>query len=276
VVFGLPVKKKWEYYEPHKPTYYLGDNAKCYYYSSSDELVAQEYLKLSKKQQMKIAPTICAFNPTDCSSIDYIQMMFEKYPIWKGVGEVLLRHDDLTNLTMGETARANHPAMNPVYEFCAKKKIPVCIHQNSTSVGIHEEYEYLHEMIACLEKYPETIFVWAHCGVSRRVKHKKYHAMVNSMLNMFPNLFVDLSWVVYDDVICKPLKNDNKVLIIKQSWLDEVILEFPERIMLGSDLCGHFDSHGKTMARYNELLNMLPKDVSKMISFKNAERLYFR
>ncbi|NQV01910.1 MAG: hypothetical protein HQ542_04650 [Bacteroidia bacterium] len=40
VVFGLPVKKKWEFFEPHAPTYYLGDNAKCYYFSSSDELVA--------------------------------------------------------------------------------------------------------------------------------------------------------------------------------------------------------------------------------------------
>lgn len=276
VVFGLPVKKKWEFYEPHKPTYYLGDNAKCYYFSSTDDIVAHEYLKLTTEQKKKFAPTLCAFNPTDCSSIDYIHYMFEKYPIWKGIGEVLLRHDDLTNLTHEETARANHPAMDPIYEFCAKKKIPICLHQNSTSVGIHNEYEYLHEISGSLEKHPNTTFVWAHCGVSRRVLHKKYHAMVNSMLSKYPHLFVDLSWVVYDDIICKAREGEKKWLHPKKAWIDEVFLEFPDRIMIGSDLCGHFNTHGKTMARYNALLEILPEHVSEKIAFKNAEQLYFK
>lgn len=275
VVFGLPVKKKWEYFEPHKPTYYLGDNAKCYYFSSTDDIVAHEYMKLTTQQKKKIAPTLCAFNPTDCSAIDYIQYMFKKYPIWKGIGEVLLRHDDLTNLTHEETARANHPAMDAIYKFCAQKKIPICLHQNSTSVGIHNEYEYLHEISESLEKHPNTIFIWAHCGVSRRVLHKKYHKMVNRMLHKYPNLYVDLSWVVYDDIICKTRKSASNKLHAKKSWVDEVILKYPSRIMIGSDLCGHFDSQGKTMARFNGLLEKLPDNISEMIAFKNADKLYF-
>lgn len=275
VVFGIPVKKKWAYFEPHKPTYYLGDNAKCYYFSSSDEIVAQAFMKLTKEQQKRFAPTLCAFNPTDCCAIDYIQYMFEKYPFWKGIGEVLLRHDDLTNLTLEETARANHPAMNAIYDFCAEKQIPICLHQNSTSVGIHNEYEYLHEISESLEKHPDTTFVWAHCGVSRRILHKKYYDMIKGMLNIYPNLYIDLSWVVYDDVICKIRKNNNQALHLKKSWMNEVILTYPDRIMIGSDLCGHFDAQGKTMARYNGLLETLPEREREMIAFKNAERLYF-
>ncbi|NOX87014.1 MAG: amidohydrolase family protein [Chlorobi bacterium] len=275
VVFGLPVKKKWDYFDPLKPTYYLGDNSKCYYFSASDEIVAQEYLKLTTEQQKKFAPTLCAFNPTDRCAIDYVTDMFEKYPFWKGIGEVLLRHDDLTNLTLEETARANHPAMDPIYEFCAGKKIPVCLHQNSTSIGIHDKYEYLHEISESIEKHPDTTFIWAHCGISRRVIHKNYHNMVNGMLNMYPNLYVDLSWVVYDDVICDAGKKSNEIFIPKQYWIDEVILEYPDRIMIGSDLCGHFDLLGKVMARYNGLFEKIPKNVGQMIAFKNAEKLFF-
>ncbi len=275
VIFGLPVKKKWEYFEPKKPTYYLGDNSKCYYFSSSDEIVAQEFLKLTKEQQKKFAPTLCAFNPTDRCAIDYVIYMFEKYPFWKGIGEVLLRHDDLTNLTLEETARANHPALDPIYEFCAGKKIPVCLHQNSTSIGIHDKYEYLHEIRESIEKHPDTTFIWAHCGVSRRVIHKNYHSMVNGMLNMYPNLYVDLSWVVYDDVMCEPRKTPDKLLIPKESWINEVILKHPERVMIGSDLCGHFDTHGKVMARYNGLFERLPENVREMVAYKNADKLFF-
>lgn len=275
VVFGLPVIKKWEYFEPNKPTYYLGDNAKCYYYALSDELIAQAYMKLSKEHQKKFALTLCAFNPTDCCAIDYMEYMFEKYPFWKGIGEVLLRHDDLTNLTLGETARANHPAMDSVYDFCAKKRIPICLHQNSTSIGIHDQYEYLHELNESLGKHPDTTFVWAHCGISRRVTHKNYHNMVSGMLNMYSNLYVDLSWIVYEDIICEPRNNSNEHLIPKKYWVDEVILEYPDRIMIGSDLCGHFDNLGKTMARYNGLLKQLPEDVREMVAYKNAEKLYF-
>lgn len=275
VVFGLPVKKKWEFFEPKKPTYYLGDNSKCIHYASSDEMVAFNYVKLAEDKRKRIAPTLCGFDPTDLCAIDYIEFMFEKYPIWKGIGEVLLRHDDLTNLTLGETARANHPALGPVYEFCAKKKIPVCLHQNSTSVGVHDEYEYLHEIKKRVEKYDTTTFIWAHCGVSRRVTHKDYHVMVKNMLKDHPNLHVDLSWVVYEDVICEPRKNDTDPLIPKKVWLDQVICRFPDRIMIGSDLCGHFEKHGQTMARYNGLLEVLPEETRNKIARGNAEKLYF-
>ena len=242
---------------------------------SFDEMLAQEYIKLSEEQKTKIAPTLCGFNPTDCFAIDYIDQMFEKYPIWKGIGEVFLRHDDLTNLTQEETARANHPALDPVYRFCAVKKIPICLHQNSTSVGIHNKYEYLHEISESLEKHPDTLFIWAHCGVSRRVKHKNYYKMVNSMLNSYPNLFVDISWMVYDTVICNEMKSGEESLYPKKRWLDEVILEYPERIMVGSDLCGHFELYGKTMARYNGLFEIIPEKVRDMIAYQNADKLFF-
>ncbi len=274
VVFGLPVKKKWEHYEPYKPTYYLGDNARCYHYSASDEIVAQHYASLAPEQQARFAPMVCAFDPTDSTAIDYVESMYAKYPFWAGVGEVFFRHDDLTNLTLGETARANHPAMDPIYEFCASKRLPICLHQNSTSVGVHDEYVYLHELTETLERHRDTTIVWGHCGISRRVTHRDYHTMIDCMMDRYPNLYVDLSWVVYEQTICEPRQRDDERLSPKQCWID-LVLKYPDRIMLGSDVCGHFAIHARTMARYNGLLSHLPKETRQKLARKNAETLYF-
>lgn len=35
IVFGLPIKKKWEFFEPREPHYYLGDNSRCTYYNAT-------------------------------------------------------------------------------------------------------------------------------------------------------------------------------------------------------------------------------------------------
>ena len=39
--------------------------------------------------------------------------MIQWYPdFWEGIGEIFTRHDDLTGLTYGETARANNIALD--------------------------------------------------------------------------------------------------------------------------------------------------------------------
>lgn len=267
VIFGLPIKKKWSVNEPLAPHYYLDDNARCYYYSGTDEIVASEYLKLSPKDRKYFAPTLCGFNPTDLSAIDYVKMMFKKYPFWRGVGELLLRHDDLTNITNEETARANHPALFPIYKFCAEKKVPVCIHQDSTSIERHDIFEYVGELEEALKKHKKTTFIWAHCGISYRISHKNYHIMIEKLLKKYSNLYVDISWIVYEEVICEGS-------IVKQEWID-LIKKFPNRFMIGSDLIGNFDNYGPVLGRYGLLFEKLPKKAVEMISVKNAEKLYF-
>ncbi len=267
VVFGLPVKKKWESFEKKPPHYYLDDNSPCYYFNQTDEILAGEFEKLTPKVRGRFAPLICGFNPTDKYAVRDVERMLAKYPFWRGVGEILCRHDDLTNLTKEETARVNHAALFDIYELCAAKELPVLIHQNSTSVSIHDEYEHLHELDEVLKEFPKTRFVWAHVGMSRRVFHKNYHEMIVSLFNKYPNLTVDISWVVYDDVVCLNLEP-------KKHWL-EAINRFPDRFAIGSDLCGHFEHLGRTMARYNKLLERLPPRAQNMIARDNAERLWF-
>jgi len=267
VIFGNPIKKKWLSSEPHRPAYYLDDDAVCYYYSATDEIVASEYLKLSPEEAHQFAPTLCGFNPTDLCAIEYVDQMYSKYPFWKGIGELFLRHDDLTALTVSEPARVTHPALRDIFAFCSEKNIPVCLHQNSTSVTHLHQFEYLHEMEQVLRDFPQTTFVWAHCGASTRVTGKNYAGMIDGMLHSWKNLYVDFSWVVFDDIITKNYRP-------KAAWL-KLTEKYPDRIMIGSDLCGHFDVFGPTMARYNTFLESLPARTADMVARENANRLWF-
>ena len=89
-----------------------------YYHSYTDVIVAEMVRSLPAEQQGRLYPLICGFNPVDRYALRHIQRVYAQYPqVWSGIGEILLRHDDLTAFTYGETARANHPALWPVYQF---------------------------------------------------------------------------------------------------------------------------------------------------------------
>jgi len=267
VIFGLPLKKKWDAFEKRPPHYYLDDNSRCYYFHRTDEIVAEEWLRLPPASRKRFAPLLCGFNATDKYAVRDVERMLDKFSFWRGIGEILCRHDDLTNMTNEETARVNHPALFDIYALAAARRFPVLVHQNSTSVSIHDEYEHLDELEEMLRRFPRTMFVWAHCGISRRVFHKNYHEMISTLLDQYPNLQVDISWVVYDDVICDMLNP-------KKHWL-ETIERHADRFSLGSDLCGHFDYLGSAMARYNGLLRALSSKARRLVASGNAERLWF-
>ena len=268
VIFGLPIKKKWEAFEPRKPHHFLDDESRCYYYSLTDFTVADEYQKLSPKKKKQFAPLLCGFNPTDRCAIDYVEKMFKTFPFWKGIGEILLRHDDLTTITNDDIGRANHPALLPIYKFCVKKNLPILIHQNITSIYDNQNFRYIHELKEVLKKFPKLKIVWAHCGISRNVSHPNYAKNIDRMLNQYKNLTVDISWIVYDEIICERSKP-------KKEWIT-LIEKYPSRFMVGSDCCGKFEHLGKNISRYNKLFEILSKKTREMVASKNANRLFFR
>ncbi len=267
VIFGLPVTKKWNAFDPIEPHYYLDDEARCYYYSYTDQLVSEALEGLSEAQRSRFAPLICGFNPTDRHAVRHIERMMGEGTFWRGVGEVMLRHDDLTNLTFEETARANHPAMTPVYEFCVARGVPILLHQNSTSVGRHDDYVYLHELEEVLDRHPGLSVVWGHCGLSRRVFHDRYHEMVDRMLSMYSNLHVDASWVGFDDEMCARG-------LVRAEWID-LVERHADRFMIGSDLVGHFERLEPTLRRYDDLLLGLSEPACRQVASGNAQRMFF-
>ena len=268
VIFGLPVKKKWAAHDKKKPSYYLDGYSACFYFTLTDELLAQAYLSLKKSDQKRFAPLICGFNPTDVSSLDYLEFIYHKYPIWKGVGELLLRHDELSTLTTDELARVDHQALTPIFSFCEQKNIPALVHHNCCSIGFGGDFTYVYELEEVLRKHPTLKLVWAHCGASRRTTNGRYHEMMERMLSRYPNLYVDISWVVYEEEICACGEP-------KEEWI-QLFTRYSERFTIGSDVFGHFNELKSLIERYYRLLEKLPDKTAQSLAWSNAEKLWFR
>jgi len=267
VIFGLPVSKIWAEIEKNPPDYYLGDDSKCYYYSAVDFVIAHELSALPKEKRKRFFPLIGGFNPVDKYAYKHIERVIKYFPgMWHGIGEILFRHDDLTNLTYGDTPRCNHPAMDKIYQMCAELNMPICIHQNLTSVGISTYPQWLHEIETTLQKNPKTTLVWAHCGVSRRVYIPIYYQVVNRLLTAYPNLYVDFSWVVFDDFICPNGVPD-------QNWL-KLAEDYSERICIGTDVVNKFEFLPQTIQRYDNFLDQLSSKARHDLAYATADKLY--
>lgn len=264
-ISGMPVVKKWADDQPKKPETVFGDDANVYWFSLTDEIVARAVKSLPEQQQKRLIPFICGFNPTDKNAVEHVERMLEWYPgFWKGIGEVITRHDDLTALTYGETARANHPALMPVYKLAAKHDLPVLLHSNITSMASDEPL-YLSEFEEAVKNNPDTRFIWAHAGTSKTINMRNKPDFlakeVERLLATYDNLWIDLSWTVMDDHIQARGKVSSK-------WL-KLIEHHADRFMLGSDLVGSFGSLEKKMDEFAPLLEQLDPEKARMLAMDN-------
>ncbi len=267
VIFGLPVAKIWAEYDREPPNYYLANDSRCYYYSYTDTVVAEMVRALPEKHRNRLYPLICGFNPTDKFALRDVERLYAQYPeLWCGIGEVLLRHDDLTALTYGEPARANHRALWPIYKFAADHDLPVLLHHNITSVSKSDHPVYLYELEEALRDFPRTRFILAHCGISRRVNVPFYYQMIKRLLDQYPLLVVDYSWIIFDVIICPERKP-------KKEWI-ELTEDYSNRICLGSDLVTKFERLGPEMHRYDVFLDQLSEEARDNVCRNTAERVY--
>ena len=267
VIFGLPVSKMWASWDREPPDYYLASDSPCYYYGYTDVIVAEMVRSLPAEQQARLYPLICGFNPTDGYALRHIERLYAHYPdVWSGIGEILLRHDDLTAFTFGENARANHRALWPVYQFAADHDLPVLLHQNVTSVTKNDHPVYLYELEEAVAEFPRTRIVFAHCGMSRRVNVPFYYQMVDRLLAQYPNLYVDYSWIVYDVVVCPEGKPSPDWLALTE--------KYSGRICLGSDLVTRFERLGPELQRYDVFLDRLSEKARADLCWNTAEKLY--
>ncbi|MDD2565482.1 MAG: amidohydrolase family protein [Candidatus Gracilibacteria bacterium] len=268
VIFGMPVRKMWSETERISPDYYLDDDTSCYYDSFTDGIVAEEYNSLTKEEQKRFYPLICGFNPMDINAIRHIENMFKFYPgVFCGIGEILLRHDDLTFMTQGEPPRINNKAMYPIFEFACEYDLPILVHNNISSPGVSDHPKYLYELESILRDFPKAKIVFAHCGASRRINSPYYKKMIERLLSEYPALHIDYSWVVFDEII---MKNEETI----KEWI-ELTEKFSDRILLGSDILGDgFHKIGYINNRFDIFLDMLTPKTRENLCIKNAEKLY--
>jgi predicted TIM-barrel fold metal-dependent hydrolase len=261
MICGMPLVKKWSVSEPEQPQYYLDDDARCYWYSATDVLVARQIETLSAADRARFHPFICGFNGSDRNAIDHVKRMLEWYPgLWEGIGEVMTRHDDLTALTYGDVAQANSVSLDPIYDLAAENDMPVSVHSDVSSVWKRAPL-YLGEIEGAVKKHPRTRIIWCHAGISRRIEVPTLTKELRRMLAAYPNLYIDLSWVVFETYLTKsgqPVKD----------WVD-LIESFPDRFMIGSDKVGKFGNYHEEMQKYYVLLEALKPETARRVGHDN-------
>ena len=89
--------------------------------------------------------------------------------------------------------------------------------------------------------------------------------MLNDMLSMYPNLWIDISWTVYEDCIAP----DG---IPVQEWM-KLIERYPDRFLIGSDLTGRFDGYADEIHKYDPLLTALMPETAERIAQENVWKL---
>ena len=259
---GLPVVKKWDINSPVRPIYYLDDDARSYYYTATDVIVANAVLSLPQEQKRRFHPYICGFNPTDRNAVDHVKRMLELYPgFWEGIGEILLRHDDLTALMEGEQARADHIALDPVYDLACEQDFPVLLHTDIGSAG-NTDPIYLPELENALKKHPKTRFIWAHAGIGRRINIPALVKVCDRLLSTYDNLWIDLTSHLYEEYLVV----DGR---LSQDWVN-LVEKYPDRFMIGSDVVGHFDTgYEDHITRNYILLDALKGETVEKVAKKN-------
>lgn len=261
MVSGMPLVKEWSIEEPVQPGYYLDDDARCYWYSATDVLVARAVAELPEAARRRLAPFVCGFNGADRNAVDHVKRMLEWYPgLWAGIGEVMTRHDDLTALTYGSVPHADNAALAAIYELAGRSDLPVLIHSNVSSVWKREPL-YLGELERAVRAHAGTRFIWAHAGVSRRIDVPTLTGELRRLLRAYPNLWIDLSWVVYEQCVTKDGRPE-------PAWVT-LIEEFPTRFMIGSDKVGRFATYHAETQKYYPLLDALKPETARRVARDN-------
>lgn len=264
---GISVAKEWDENEPKRPRYYAGDDARAYWYSATDTLIAHAYKQLPMEQRKRFHPFISGFNPNDMNADAQIRRLLELDPgLWQGIGEVFTRHDYLTALIYGKAPRANSKALARVYRVAAEFDLPVLLHSNITSKRERNPL-YLGEFEEALRSNPDVRFIWAHAGTSMEIYRNQGKMdfllpVLEQLLGKYANLYVDLSWSVLHPYLVDEQGKPDPL------WVD-LVTRFPARFMVGSDVVGTFGSLGKYMSGFDPFLEALPHEVAHQVALSN-------
>jgi hypothetical protein len=294
MVSGMPFVKKWSADVPIRSKYYLDSGSRVTRARDTDYVVALCFMAFQaaepdryKQEFPRLAPFICGFNETDLGAVDMIVKRITEFPgLWKGIGEVMSHHDDLTNLTTGERPRANHPAMFRIFDFAGQFGLPVSIHHNMGPIspdGSSRPAQYLGELLEAVEEFPQTTFIYAHAGASRRVVIEDLTGILDRyvLTPHHSHVLIDLSWVVFEDYLLDKERNGevkhspiSGEPLIRQEWID-LIERFPGNFLLGSDKVGDFtqEKYKKEIRKFDPLLTQLKPKVARKVASLNWLRI---
>lgn len=268
VVFGMGIAKQWDGVLDTPPTYYLSDDCRCYYFSATDHIVAEELIAQPEHVRKRFFPFICGVNGNDVYAADHIRRLLRLYPgFWCGIGEIMSRHDDLTALTYGEPPHINSEGFKRIFDLGAEENLPVLVHHNITAQSTSKVI-YDKELQEALSHNRNCKIIWAHVGISRRVEIQDLTKIADRLLNENSNLYIDISWVVYDYYMMDGFPTNYYDGDTLDDWV-QLIERHPDRFMIGTDKVGHWATYPDEVVKYYKLLDKLTPATATKISYEN-------
>jgi predicted TIM-barrel fold metal-dependent hydrolase len=112
----------------------------------------------------------------------------------------------------------------------------------------------------------------AHCGAGPPPLKSNYQKMIQALLTTYPNLYFDIAGMHVD------FYNEKGVLTELGKILLEVIKKFPDRFMVGFDLCSDdYTNPSQTQNKvnlYRRFLGNLPDAVAEKVASGNARLIF--
>jgi hypothetical protein len=275
-LFGIPLQQQWSYRisGDQAPTYYLDTDARLYYYSFTDAVIAMAYRSLSKTDQARFDPMITGFNPTDMYAADHIRRVLTTFPgVFSGIGEFTIHKEFVSPKVAGDVASLTDPALDRILDFAAEVGLVVLMH-NDVDRPFPRKGDpplFLAQFKALVKRHPNTTLIWAHTGLGRIIQPVENHvAMLESILAdpACRNVCFDISW----DEVAKYVVSSPEATRRTADLLNR----YPDRFLFGTDNVAPKDaaSHFKVYEMYQPLWALLSRDASEKVRKGNYVRLF--
>ncbi|MGY6277904.1 amidohydrolase family protein [Methylomonas sp. MgM2] len=179
--------------------------------------------------------------------VKMIHVYDKEYPkMFKWMGEVNLIKQALLNNRHQPATKENIERSAEFMALLRERNIPINIHADLGNDA--EPKKYLPLMAYVLELYPDNKIIWAHMGLSKeltKMNAAEHIQIMQSFLDKYPNLLLDISWrVLYDNYFSKPEARNRYVSFFNQ---------YSDRILPGTDFVA---SRNKQFEVYREELDV--------------------
>ena len=94
--------------------------------------------------------------------------------------------------------------------------------------------------------------------------------LAGQLLHDNPNLYVDISWIFFENYVRGDLMRGNVNTDIFADMWAAVIEKYPDRFMIGSDKVGHWADYPHEIEKYYMLLDKLKPETAEKLCRKNA------
>ncbi len=198
-----------------------------------------------------------------------IALYDKEYPkVFKWMGEVNLNKQALLNNHHQPASKKHIEQWKDFMTILRNRDIPITIH--SDLGDSRAPTKFVHFMEHVLTLYPDNKILWAHMGLSKELKTMdplQHIQIMESFLNRFPNLMLDISWRILEDNHFS--KNRNAYV----SFLNK----YSQRILPGTDFVA---SEKKSFDLYKTELEVTSK-VNKYLNDEAFQNIalgnnYFR